>query len=312
MSNLPQLTGVFRWVLQTTWQAGVLAGLILLAQGLLRKKLSAGWRYGLWLLLVARLLMPATPQSALSIFNLVRSKPANPLATGMYYSPNSHDPYFPVNSFNGTPSPNISTRPVESPPLPIPPGVTIVPEWPVDWFAIAFWGWLAGACLFGARLVWTNGRFRSRIGGHQPISDEAVTRLLDECRAALKITQPVRLIETEEVESPAVYGLWRKWLLLPDGIFERFSMEELRCIVLHELAHIKRGDLGVNWVVSVLQVAHWFNPVLWLAFARMRADRELATDAMALMHVAASENVAYGETILKVVENLVWVRPNLD
>ncbi len=120
----------------------------------------------------------------------------------------------------------------------------------------------------------------------------------------MKITQPIRVIESEEVETPAVYGFWRKWLLLPDGAFERFGEDDLRCVFLHELAHIKRGDLGVNWLVSVLQVSHWFNPVLRLAFARMRADREMAADAMALAHVGNAGNVAYGETILKVVENL--------
>src|SRR5437762_14066871 len=66
---------VFRWVLQTTWQAAVLAGLILLTQGLFRKRLSPAWRYGLWLLLVVRLLIPVPPQSALSIFNLARLEP---------------------------------------------------------------------------------------------------------------------------------------------------------------------------------------------------------------------------------------------
>jgi bla regulator protein BlaR1 len=119
----------------------------------------------------------------------------------------------------------------------------------------------------------------------------------------------VRLIESEEVESPAVYGLWRKWLLLPDGVFERFSTAELRCIFLHELAHIKRGDLGVNWLVAGLRVLHWFNPVLWLAWARMRADRELATDALALAHVRESDHTSYGETILKVLEGLTGDRP---
>jgi len=106
------------------------------------------------------------------------------------------------------------------------------------------------------------------------------------------------------VESPAVYGLWRKRLLLPDGIFERFSTDELRCIFLRELAHIKRGDLAVNWLVAALRVLHWFNPVLWLAWARMRADRELATDALALAHVRQSDHASYGETILKVLEGL--------
>jgi peroxiredoxin len=112
------------------------------------------------------------------------------------------------------------------------------------------------------------------------------------------------LIESEEVESPAVYGFWRKWLLLPDGVFEHFSTVELRCIFLHELAHIKRGDLGVNWLVALLQVLHWFNPVLWLAWGRMRADRELATDALALAHVRDGDHRPYGDTILKVLEGL--------
>ena len=66
---------VFRGVLQTTWQAAVLAGLILVAQLLFRKQLSPAWRYSLWLLLVVRLLVPVPPQSTLSIFNLARLEP---------------------------------------------------------------------------------------------------------------------------------------------------------------------------------------------------------------------------------------------
>jgi hypothetical protein len=60
--NMSHLThfgeGVFRWVLQTTWQAAVLAGLILLAQRLLQNRLPPFWRYRLWLLLVVRLMVP--------------------------------------------------------------------------------------------------------------------------------------------------------------------------------------------------------------------------------------------------------------
>src|SRR6185369_5642825 len=62
----------FRWILQTTWQTAVLVGLILLAQWLLRRRLAPAWRYGLWLLLVVRLLMPVVPPSGFSIFNLAR------------------------------------------------------------------------------------------------------------------------------------------------------------------------------------------------------------------------------------------------
>ena len=302
MNQLIHLGGViFQNILRTTWQASVLAVLILLAQLLLRKRLSPSWRYGLWLLLVVRLLMPVSPQCAFSIFNLARTTPKQPTALSpplpgaaavVGEAPENIPPHIPVVATLRPPSLSVATA------------AAAIPAAKLDWFAIAFWGWLAGVCFMGARLVWTNGRFRSRIAGYQPVAEASVTRLFNECRANFKITRPVWLIESEEMESPAVYGLWRKWLLLPDGVFERFSTEELRCIFLHELAHIKRGDLGVNWLVSLLQVLHWFNPVLWLAWARMRADREMATDALALAHVRQSDHASYGETILKVLEGL--------
>src|SRR5438093_10783682 len=78
---------VFRWVLQTTWQAAVLAGLILLVHRLFRKRLSPPWRYGLWLLLVVRLLIPVPPQSGLSIFNLARIEPPGTRLPGAASSP---------------------------------------------------------------------------------------------------------------------------------------------------------------------------------------------------------------------------------
>lgn len=298
--------GVFRWVLQTTWQAAVLAGLILAAQWLLRKRLSPSWRCGLWLLLIARLLLPVPPQSAFSIFNLTKTAPTHLVAA----SPPPLAPAAVVKEPTEVPPPNL---PVAANPRPAPallqPPPAATPAAKLDWFAIAFCAWLAGVCFFGARLLWTNARFRSRIAGYQPVADETMTRLFNDCRAAFKIRRPVQLIESEEVESPAVYGFWRKWLLLPDGVFERFSTAELRCIFLHELAHIKRGDLGVNWLVAGLRVLHWFNPVLWLAWARLRADRELATDALALAHIRESDHTSYGETILKVLEGLTGERP---
>ncbi len=302
MSNLISMSGVFfQWILQTTWQAAALAGLILLAQRLLGKRLSPAWRYGLWLLLVARLLMPVTPPSAFSIFNLARTAPPHRVTS-------NPPPMAFANNVNGKTAEVPAVAGQGEEPAPVQSPMAARPDWKINWFDAALCGWLAGVCFFGARLVWTNGRFRARIGAYQPVADGKVTQLFKECCAVFNITRPVRLIESEMVESPAVYGIWRKWLLLPDGTFERFSPEELRCIFLHELAHLKRGDLGVNWLVAGLQTLHWFNPVLWLAWARMRADREMATDALALLHVRGSDHTPYGETILKVLEGLAGER----
>lgn len=305
------LEGVFNWVVQTSWQAAVLAGLILLAQSGLKKRLSPGWRYGLWLLLLARLLMPTVPQSALSIFNLTKSLPIQAPRTDLVTLPAPRETALPpIAPVANVPisavtqpgsEPTVDLSAPASVPVPLQPTVAVSLSTKLDWNQVVLGLWLTGVGYFGASLLWTNWRFRVRLARHVEVNDESVISLLQECLKSYRLRESVRLVETTEVTSPAVYGFRHKWLLLPRGIFEQFSRPELRCIFLHELAHLKRGDLGVNFLVSVLQVIHWFNPILWFAWLRMRADRELATDALALARVGAGQEIPYGETILKVL-----------
>jgi bla regulator protein BlaR1 len=72
MSFLEHLETLFTWLLTASWQASVLAILILTAQRLLGGRLNPRWRHALWLLVVVRLLLPALPESALSVFQLHR------------------------------------------------------------------------------------------------------------------------------------------------------------------------------------------------------------------------------------------------
>jgi len=83
---------------------------------------------------------------------------------------------------------------------------------------------------------------------------------------------------------------------------QKFSSEELRHIFFHELSHVKRADIPLNWIATALLALHWFNPFIWFAFGRMRLDRELACDAAALSFSGPQEKENYGETIIKLVE----------
>jgi hypothetical protein len=94
----------------------------------------------------------------------------------------------------------------------------------------------------------------------------------------------------------------RPRLVLPKRAVESLSDNELRHIFLHELAHLKRADLIVGMVCSVLQAFHWFNPLVWYGFQRMRQDREYACDALALSHMAEEEARNYGRTLIKLVQ----------
>lgn len=68
------------------------------------------------------------------------------------------------------------------------------------------------------------------------------------------------------------------------------------------------AGLAVCALAARVQIAHWFNPLLWLGFARMRSDRELACDALALAAADPGEHRAYGQTILKLLER--FARPS--
>jgi hypothetical protein len=125
----------------------------------------------------------------------------------------------------------------------------------------------------------------------------------------MHVGTPVTLIELQGIESPTLLGFLRPRLLLPAGLATSFSREELRHVFLHELAHIKRGDILAGWLMLALQIVHWFNPLVWVAFYRLRVDRELACDALALSYARPGENESYGLTIIKLLERFgraVW------
>jgi beta-lactamase regulating signal transducer with metallopeptidase domain len=103
MTVLNGLLAAAEWILQTSIKSSVLIGLILLVQWVLRSKLSARWRYALWLLLLVRMLLPFNIESKLSIFNMVPQK-EEPVVTAIQeeprqiQSPHTADYRIPVSS----------------------------------------------------------------------------------------------------------------------------------------------------------------------------------------------------------------------
>lgn len=109
------------------------------------------------------------------------------------------------------------------------------------------------------------------------------------------------MIESPLIDGPALHGVFRPALLLPEGISSTFDRDELRHVVLHELAHLRRHDVAVNWLVNAVRAMHRFNPLVWLAVARIQEERELACDELTLSCLHPHERLGYGRTILKLV-----------
>jgi beta-lactamase regulating signal transducer with metallopeptidase domain len=279
---LARLEDVFGGLLTASWQASVLALLVLALQGALGERLNPRWRYALWLLVVGRLLLPVQPESALSLFRFTPAPPATFIAP-------MTEPLF--------------APPPLAAPLPVGPLVTVEPGVSFSFFSVLALVWLAGAMILFV-LTWrVNARFARQVSRSPEIGDPALLRLFAASKNELNIRRSIRLVESGQVQSPAIMGLFHPTLLLPARVREKFDATELRLIFLHELAHLKRGDVIVQGIIALLQILHWFNPVLWFSFRRMRLDREPAADALVLSRTGEAERERYGLMLLKLLEH---------
>lgn len=107
-----------------------------------------------------------------------------------------------------------------------------------------------------------------------------------------------RLAEVEGISVPAVFGFWRPTICLPVGTLTSLSDEELRLILRHELAHVRRRDGLIAMFVSVVRAVYWINPFTWVAVARIYAHMEQVADEVALRDENESTQTVYGRLLL--------------
>jgi carboxyl-terminal processing protease len=158
--------------------------------------------------------------------------------------------------------------------------------------------WSSGACLamlptiVGVLSLWRLGKTA------QPISRGPVAHRLGELVQELGVRRPIRLLQTPEREIPMTWGAMRPVILLPESA-NFWTEERIEMVLLHELAHVARGDFWTQLVARAACVAHWFNPLAWLALNRLRAEQERACDDLALDHgLDAAEYAGHLLTII--------------
>jgi bla regulator protein BlaR1 len=168
------------------------------------------------------------------------------------------------------------------------------------WQAIATF-WALGSSFLLLRTLFGHARAGWMVRDARPVDSWETWWLWEQCRREIGLPASVALLETSRVNSPCLIGSLRPRLLVPPGFSTAFSGEEMRLVFLHELAHLKRADLLWNWLLEIVRAVHWFNPVVWIAYHKLREDREEACDADALASHPGS-NQAYGRILLRFLE----------
>lgn len=142
--------------------------------------------------------------------------------------------------------------------------------------------WLCGVALFSLRfaggflLLEQKRRRQSKVPG---------PRILALCQALqcqLGLSRAIRYLECGWLQSPAVIGWIRPIVLLPVTALTGLTDEQLRAVIAHELAHIRRHDFFVNLLQILVETLLFYHPAIWWLNRRIRIERELCCDEIAV------------------------------
>lgn len=300
---------------------GIISTVLILAIIVVRRcckgKIPCGLQYGLWLLVLVRLLVPVTPiESSLSILNFIprweeNSSDEDTKDGKEEYKGNiTGDTAFFSETYYGTevtePDGNNETHPVSV--YSIEKSIYLVNELmepadaagksynPVkktaemqlgksDTVLIFLYGvWLAGAAIMAVFFVAVNITFYIR---------------LKKSAVLTGTYEKIKVYDTGEVVSPCLFGLFAPAVYL-DGS-KIVSEQEKEHILLHEATHYKHRDYIWALLRAVCICLHWYNPVVWYAAFVSEKDCELACDESVIKKIGEENRIAYGETLLKMI-----------
>jgi beta-lactamase regulating signal transducer with metallopeptidase domain len=141
--------------------------------------------------------------------------------------------------------------------------------------------WAAGTCGF---LVWLIGGliYSAWLASKaRPVRDKDLNRLLDDAKAGAGLRKDMGLLETDRIKVPVVYGVKRPKLLLPAQA-KLWPKARLRAIFIHEIGHIRRHDILLQFLARLTCCIHWFNPLMWIIERRLFLASECACDDMVI------------------------------
>src|SRR5206468_6217194 len=142
--------------------------------------------------------------------------------------------------------------------------------------------WLTGVVTLSLRLTsgWLAAR-RLRALGTLPAPEPCVAAL-HRLAARLRVSRPVRLLQSAMVQVPAVLGWVRPVILLPASALTGLTPLQLEALLAHELAHVRRYDYLVNLVQSVIETLLFYHPAVWWVSQQVREEREHCCDDLAV------------------------------
>jgi beta-lactamase regulating signal transducer with metallopeptidase domain len=300
----------WEWMAAMLWQASLLVLIIAVIDLAIRRRVWPQVRYGLWLLVLVKLVMPpwwTVPWAPVAAAG-------DRLAAGITVSDAG-------TRVAGADGPAAATEHAESARTDRRPVTGSAEDgarrWivshhrvPTGWRTAAFAVWLAGVLALSVVFVVRLHRLARwhREQESRPTIPQWFHDRLIATSQRLGLERVPAIVFSEQAVTPAVYGLFRPVLLLPAHYTESLSRHEAEHVLLHEMAHLKRGDLPVHALFQVLQVLYWFNPLVAVANRQLKHVREICCD-LTVAGVLREDTMAYRRTLIDTARQLLSESP---
>ncbi|WP_106498327.1 BlaR1 family beta-lactam sensor/signal transducer [Lentibacillus sp. Marseille-P4043] len=259
--------------------SSIMVIVIMLIRKIFKNQLSSKWKYNLWFLLLIALLLPYLPTQLLNFrgkFTWNGSQNSNQQSPSSTITENLTE--------NGNWLHDFSTS------------VNRIDLTFLNHVLISIW--IAGMLVMIALVIHAWIKLRQIKKSTSLVTNNKILSLFEQCKQRLNVSDPLVLAESQLIKSPLTFGIFKTYVILPRHAETWLSMDEIKYILLHELHHYKYKDIATNYLIVLFQTLYWFNPLIWMAFKKMRLDREIACDSAVLNTLDQNQHAAYGHTII--------------
>jgi cytohesin len=281
------LMQITNYLLTQSWQIAVLV-VVIAAVNLALKNKSAHVRYLLWLIVLAKCLVP--PLFTLPLAILPKVKIPGPTLIS----------YIEMPAVNVEMADAVKSEPSALPSLPT-TSPTIMERLARvtarQWLGLS---WILGAAAFVLFAVIKALRTNLWLWRQRKLLPAETQIGIENLFSHLGIKTFPKVWLVEGIGQPFVWGLLRGSIYLPADFVKVDSAEHRRGVLGHELSHILRFDAAVNILQILAQAVFWFHPFVWWANRKIRAEREKCCDEMAIAHLGAKAK-DYSDAIVNIL-----------
>ncbi len=272
---------MIEWLADTLVMTGALMGLVLMVRRPVARWFGPTAAYALWALPMIRLILPplALPRGLIPHISFA-AEPAVSVVEPMAVPVSAASDMAAGSSLASTVSSAVPP-PVAEPLTAMPaadPGLLAH----VPWMALLLTVWLGGAAFFLVRRFWNYHLMRREI--------------LADARLVAR-SGDVKIFESPVIAAPLAFGVFEKFVALPQGFLAGVDSESSDFAIAHELEHHAGNDLLAIMALQPLFALHWFNPIGWAAWRALRADQEAACDARVMVGCGREMRARYGRLI---------------